>query len=245
MPTDEMTLPDAGLLADEERDRIRAEEIVRYQAREDARKLFTPKKSPAQAVRDFFNTAFGLWLLSTLVIGYGTYLFKSMQERSVRRKEADRLEIELRHRLSHFRRVVETLSKEIRETEEAGNDPWGFKFAGRLRSAYRYIQTADSAFFSTYGNDNVQALFTALQDKLRGLDEKKVVMIDSCLQELKELRKTCEDEYQNVPRPDSAETHAAYFKHVLWMVDEVLRRLEGQPLNLWSVADVADDKGQP
>jgi hypothetical protein len=240
-----LTERETGFLSDEEKERIRAEEMVRYQAREDAKRLTCPRKTVLEKARDFANSAFGLWLLSTLVIGYGSYEFKNMQERSARRKEADRLEIELRHRLSHWRRVVANLSREVRETEEAGNDPWGLKFASRLRTGYRYIQTSESAFFSTYGNDNLQALFSGLQDKLRGLDEMKASRIDECLAKLQVLRKRCEDDYNDVPRPDSTQTHDLYYRQVKGMVDDVLSELESQPLSLWAVAEGSADKAQP
>lgn len=241
MPVSDTIPRDETLLSDEERARIYAEELVRHRAREEAKRLYPPRKSAWQALRDGVNSAFGLWLLSTVVIGYGSYEYKSRQERSARHKEADRLEIELKHRLSHLRKVVATLSREAKEAEDAGNDPWGLKFAARLRAGYRYVQTGESAFFSNHANDNLQALFTALQDKLRGLDEKKAVVIDDCLGELKHLRKRCEDDYQAVPRPDSTKTHDAYFRHVRWMIDDTLRRLEGPPLSLWSTADAAAD----
>jgi hypothetical protein len=224
-------------LSADEADRIRAEEFVRYQAREEAKKLFTVGKSPWTRLNEFLNSSLGLWVLSTIVIGFGTYLYKSMEERGARRTEADRLEIELRHRLSLFRKSVANLSREVDDTVEAGNDPWGLKFASRLRNAYRYVQTAESAFFSTYANDNLQALFTSLQDKLRGLDEKKARAVDECFARLKLLRKSCEDDYNDVPRPDDPKVHKAYFEQIQGMVGEVLRTLESRPMSIWACGE--------
>jgi len=223
-----------SLLGQEERERIRLEETIRYEAREEARQRLEPRKTVWQSFRGFLNSAFGLWMLSTVVLGYGTFKYRELQERDTRRREADRLEFELRHRLSHFRKVTANLARQVHDTAEQGNDPWGHKFASRLRDGYRQIQTADCAFFSTYANDNVQTLFTSLQDKLRGLDEGKAVRIDDCLSEMKELRKRCEDDYNNVPRPDSPETHRAYFEYLNWMIDDVLKRLDSAPLSIWA-----------
>jgi hypothetical protein len=221
------------LLTDQEKERIRAEETIRYQAREEVKLRMAPTKKPLTHVREFFNSSLGIWMLSTLFIGYGTYQYKQLEEGSARRKEADRLEIELKHRLSLFNKVVDNLNREVNDTREQGNDPWGFKFASRLRDSYRAIQTGESAFFSNYGHDNVQALFTSLQDKLRGIDEKKAYLIDNCLEDLKLLRKRCEDDYNDVPVPSKAEVHAAYFEKVKLMIDDVQRTLKRAPLSLW------------
>src|SRR5436190_1503552 len=146
------------VLTSEERERIRAEEIERYRARVEAEECYGPKKTRLQKVREFFHTGLGIWTLSTLVLGFGTYQYRQLEERGARRTEADRLEIELRHRLALFHKIVAGLDREVRETQEAGNDPWGLKFASRLRGGYRYIQTPESAFFSNFSRDNVQAL---------------------------------------------------------------------------------------
>lgn len=226
------------VLGDEERERIWAEEMLRAQARQEAERRFVPAKSRWEKSRAFLNSAFGLWLLSTCVIGFGTYQFKQIQERSARRTEADRLEIEIRHRLTLFHKNVNNLAREVLETQEAGNDPWGMKFASRLRDGYRYIQTAESAFFSNFSHDNVQALFTSLQDKLKTVDPKKASVIDDCLERMKIIRKRCEDDYNDVPRPDSAKMHEAYYAQVQWMIEEVLQCLRSQPLNLWALNEI-------
>lgn len=179
------------------------------------------------------------------MLGFGTYQYRQLEERSARRTEAERLEIELRHRLSLFHKIVAGLDKEVRDTQEAGNDPWGLKFASRLRGSYRYIQTPESAFFSNFARDNVQALFTALQDKLRGMDNKKSRVIDDCLARLKVVHQRCEEDYQNVPRPDNDKTHDAYYKQVQWMIAEVLDCLRSTPLDSWSTLERPGVKTAP
>jgi hypothetical protein len=226
-----------AFLTPQERDRIWAEEYVRHQAREEAKKQFEPRKSLWARMNSFLNSALGLWVLSTIVIGFGTYSFKQMQERDARRTESERLEIELRHRLSLFHKSVSNLAREIDDTEDAGNDPWGHKFASRLRNAYRSLQTPEAAFFSTYAHDNLQALFTSLQDKLRGLDDKKARGIEECFASLKKLRKNCEDDYNDVPRPDDPKMHEAYFKQLKSMVGETLETLRSRPLAAWTFGD--------
>jgi hypothetical protein len=245
MANDQIAIQQSEPLSAEERDKIRAEEFVRFQAREEAKNLFGTRKSRWTRVNEFLNSSLGLWVLSTIVIGFGTFLYKSMEERSARKTEADRLEIELRHRLSLLQKSVSTLSKEVDDTEEAGNDPWGLKFASRLRNAYRYVQTPESAFFSTYAHDNLQSLFTSLQDKSRGLDDKKANSIDECFAGLKLLRKYCEDDYNDVPRPDDPKLHEAYFKQIKSMVSEVLKTLRNRPMSIWAFGENESPKASP
>lgn len=230
------------ILTSEERERIRAEEFERYRARVEAEESYGPKKTRTRKVCEFFNTGLGIWTLSTLVLGFGSYQYRQLEERSARRTEAERLEMELRHRLSLFHKIVAGLDREVRDTQEAGNDPWGLKFASRLRGGYRYIQTPESAFFSNFSRDNVQALFTALQDKLRGVDDKKVRAIDDCLARLKVVHQRCEEDYQNVPRPDNEKLHVAYYQQVHWMIAEVLDCLRSSPLDSWSTLEGASAK---
>ena len=47
----------------------------------------------------------------------------------------------------------------------------------------------------------------------------------------------CEDEYQNVPRPDNAKAHDAYYSQVQWMISEVLDCLRSTPLQAWSAVE--------
>jgi hypothetical protein len=234
---------DTEILTADERQRIRAEEIERYRARVEAEQAYGPKKTSLHKLREFFNSGLGIWTLSTLVLGFGTYQYRLMEERSARRTEADRLEIELRHRLALFHKIVAGLDKEVHDTQDAGNDPWGLKFASRLRSSYRYIQTPESAFFSNFARDNVQALFTALQDKLRGVDDKKSRVIDDCLARLKVVHQRCEEDYHNVPRPDNEKAHADYYQQVQWMIGEVLDCLRSNPLQSWSALESSAAKG--
>lgn len=224
-------------LTPQERDRIWAEEFTRHQAREEAKKRFDPRKSLWTRMNSFLNSALGLWVLSTIVIGFGTYSYQQFQERNARRTESERLEIELRHRLSLFYKSVGNLAREIDDTEESGNDPWGHKFASRLRDSYRALQAPEAAFFSTYAHDNLQSLFTALQDKLRGLDDKKAHTIDDCFASLKRMRKNCEDDYNDVPRPDDPKLHDAYFKQLKAMAGEVLETLRARPINIWTFGE--------
>jgi hypothetical protein len=241
----EAIIEELGVLSVEEIDRIRAEEFARFQAREDAKRMFVVEKPLWSRVNEFLNSSLGLWVLSTIVIGFGTYLYKSMEERSARRTEADRLEMELRHRLSLFRKSVANLSKEVDDTQEAGNDPWGLKFASRLRNSYRYVQTAEAAFFSTYAHDNLQALFTSLQDKLRGVDDKKANAVEECFASLKLLRKTCEDDYNDVPRPDDPKIYDAYFEQIKRMIGDVQRTLGSRPMSIWAYGDSEPVKAPP
>lgn len=205
-------------------ERIRLEEITRHKVQKELNKF---------TLWNFLNSSFGLWVLSTFILGLFTYGYHRYQELNIHKIEADRLEIELRHRLTLFNKSIKTLSKEINEVDNE-TDPWGLKFASKLRYHYQYVQKPESAFFSNYANDNVQSLFIGLQDKLRDADVKKSASINDCLIQLKEIRKLCEDEYHNVPRPDNPKVYKQYFEQIRFMIDGVDNCLSAKPLSQWS-----------
>ena len=62
------------MLNDEDKEKVRAEEIFRYEIRREIESKATNKWIA------FFNTAFGIWLLSTVVVGLVSVSYKTWQE---------------------------------------------------------------------------------------------------------------------------------------------------------------------
>jgi len=95
------------MLTEEERENIRAEEIFRAEIRAS----LTGEKSTRVRAWEVLNSAFALWLLSTVAIGLITWSYSTMQEKQARnaasQKTITNIDIEVAQRLTQFRlRIV-------------------------------------------------------------------------------------------------------------------------------------------
>ena len=95
------------MLTEEERENIRAEEIFRAEIRAS----LSGEKSTRVRAWEVLNSAFALWLLSTVAIGLITWSYSTMQEKQARnaasQKTITNIDIEVAQRLTQFRlRIV-------------------------------------------------------------------------------------------------------------------------------------------
>ena len=77
-------------MTEEDKERIRAEEIFREEVRRDI--TSRERRSRWQALIGFLNTSFGLWILTTLLVGGALYLYGRWETHN-------RLDREISHRL--------------------------------------------------------------------------------------------------------------------------------------------------
>lgn len=98
------------MLSSEEIEKITEEELLRYEIR----KSFEKKQPAKNKFFTFFNSALGIWLLSSIVIGVFTYTFNSYNEKrkSVKEREAKikRIDTEVEARLAQFWANIDTLT---------------------------------------------------------------------------------------------------------------------------------------
>jgi hypothetical protein len=100
------------MLTDEEKLRIRAEEIYRDELR---RALNGHQSPPGRLVRltRFLNTSLGIWFLSTVIVGVATFFAAqwrvSREEQSVNAAQVARLDLEIATRLDRFANAVNGL----------------------------------------------------------------------------------------------------------------------------------------
>lgn len=94
---------EGNVLTDEEQDRIRHEEIYRAEVRQ--RLAATEQKSARARIIRFFNTPFGLWILSSLVLSgltasYSHFQANALQQRQ-KQSQLERLNSQLAVRLEY------------------------------------------------------------------------------------------------------------------------------------------------
>lgn len=99
------------MLTEEEKARLKAEEIFR----DEVRKSLPAKKSKPNSVWTFLNSGLGIWFLSTIVIGFFTYLFNEYKENKKTATEQEtkiqQIDLEIESRISQFWVHIEPLIK--------------------------------------------------------------------------------------------------------------------------------------
>ncbi len=103
---------DIPMLTDDQKLRIRAEELYRLELR---RELESPTKKSASESRlwALLNTSFVLWFLSSVVVagltaGFASYR-SSYEEEALRGRSQKRIEVELGHRVNHAATTLEQM----------------------------------------------------------------------------------------------------------------------------------------
>lgn len=99
------------MLTEEEKEKIKVEELFR----DEVRKSLADKKSKRNSFWAFLNSGLGLWFLSTIVIGFFTYLFNEYKENKKIAIEQEtkikQLDLEIESRISQFWVHLEPLIK--------------------------------------------------------------------------------------------------------------------------------------
>jgi hypothetical protein len=132
------------MLSSEDEARIRAEEIYRTEVRDDIAAARHSKTEGARArFWRFVNSSLGIWFLSTLVVGTGSWLFSVWRDARTARREntrtIQRLDIEITTRLDQFASSVNgLLGRHAYETALAAlENPVGNPYAASAYPEFR------------------------------------------------------------------------------------------------------------
>jgi hypothetical protein len=109
--------PGMDMLTESEKQKIRAEEIFREEVRTEL-----ASKQPARSrIWSFINTSFGLWFLTTVIIGLATWSYSTMQER--KKSAANERELLSKLATELAVRVAGCLDEITSEENEASTNP--------------------------------------------------------------------------------------------------------------------------
>lgn len=87
------------MLPEEEKNRIRAEEIFRYEVRREI-ETRRPEDSRGKRLWSLVNSTFGVWLLSSVVLGGLTFAYTTYQQRSAEEMRKAQTERHLKEEIS-------------------------------------------------------------------------------------------------------------------------------------------------
>jgi hypothetical protein len=156
------------MLTEEEKKRITMEEIFREEVRKDL--ASKKQKSFFRKLWVFLNTAFGLWFLSTIVIGLATFSYTALtqydSDRLKQKESIKMLDIEITTRLYNFEltiRKVFNASWDLAQYEGVRESRMEFSLAELDgHSAFLPDKNSNTNVFPGYKNRTFQSLLIEL-----------------------------------------------------------------------------------
>jgi hypothetical protein len=123
----------------------------------------SPESDKKNRVYNFFNSPFGLWLLSTIFIGLITFSYENWRQFTKSRYEKDlqvnNLEIEINRRIYIFNKELNELSKMDTLTEMEKED---IKYPKKLETAIRKINNKNCYVFEQFRKRKLSSLLYEL-----------------------------------------------------------------------------------
>ena len=97
-------------LSEEDRRRIRDEEIFREEVRRTVAEKPSQTRTPKQKIWDFLNTTVGFWLLSVISVSCLSFVYAEHQNSLLKKREnaetISQIDTEISYRLEHFERSI-------------------------------------------------------------------------------------------------------------------------------------------
>ena len=110
------------MLSNEEKGKIREEEIYR----EEVRKSFDLPKSRMHRITSFFNSSLGNWILTSILVGIISFSYNYFQDRSERQREKEqriaKIDTEIQSRLYQYNALLDNLEEILKEPADSGNN---------------------------------------------------------------------------------------------------------------------------
>jgi hypothetical protein len=172
-------------LTDQEQRVIQAEEIYRDEVR---RKLsaIEPIKSRSKRVLVFLNTALGIWLLSTVVVGVLTWSYAQLQENAkkteVIRESTRKLHTEIVGRLDASSALIEGVQAQL-----VNNTGW--RSRASLFSDVAHELDGRSPIYEEFSKRSLRSLLVELQQLVSAQERSEIKL---SLIELNAIRKESE-----------------------------------------------------
>jgi hypothetical protein len=158
------------MLPEEEKNHIRAEEILRLEIRQEIEKE-RGKRSTGKGLWSLVNSSFGVWFLSSVVLGGLTFGYRACQQRSAeitRKTETERrLKVEISGRVSNGLTEMRRSARRI-ERGEKQFTAFDYYFQARNLLDNRFHVSDYPYDFSTYPEYKERS-FRALTFELRAI----------------------------------------------------------------------------
>jgi hypothetical protein len=149
------------MLTDDEKARIRLEEIYRHEIRQ-----AVEKKSKWKHTWEILNGSFCLWAMSTIVLGLGTWMYSRYNEAAEKRREsqhlANTLEIELKYRLIRFRDELQTLRQSLEHRAKSDGDLPNAELGQSLKTLFREMDLPETTAFPEFKSRSLISLLIQL-----------------------------------------------------------------------------------
>jgi hypothetical protein len=150
------------MLSDEDKARIRLEEIYRNQVRKEVE-----QKTRWKHVWEILNGSFCLWAMSTIVLSFGTWLYTRYTEAADKRRQshhlATMLDIELKFRLIKFRDELQALKLTLDRRAKSDEDRSDPELAHTLEVLAREVTQPETTAFPEFKQRSLFSLLLQLE----------------------------------------------------------------------------------
>lgn len=167
------------ILSPEEISKIRQQELLRMQLRQE----LTENKEGKFGIWQFLNSNFGLWLLSTVAVGFITWSYTKWKETKEARADRDykisMLDAEITYRLNNVEQHLESAST-LAQYEAAIHDIVGNPGIGAQ-------QPASPGVTETYKNASTIGLIILLKSLVSRTEEKDLSNVLSSINKLNKV----------------------------------------------------------
>lgn len=203
------------------------------------------QKTRGQRIWSWLNSAFGLWVLTTVVVTFGTFLFTYFSaKRALERAaidEAGRISKELGLRLLSFHNDVAYLKKEFEERKMQGTLPR--PMYRRLQSAYERASLPVKSYDTRYQTKNTHELLIDLQAQYKNYDLQRATQVEDAQKEWDTISTSLTIGEREVPFVNKGDDFGVYYEKVGGFMDRTHNYLaEG---NLHHLIDaMIDAKGK-
>lgn len=173
------------MLSEEEKTRLRSEEIFR----EEVRKSLAPKERSEQKLLAFLNSSFGIWLLSSVVLATFTaawsYGSTERQRHKVREERISKIQTELSYRIGE--------ASERLRLFESDEDRFYIGYAlSPLTSALSMSSKAGSAIYPEFNERSARSLLVEWDALASTQDKRKVAVLQNIVRDLEALNRSGE-----------------------------------------------------
>lgn len=181
-------------LSENEKEKIRVEAYYRYEAAQEAEDLLK-SKNLLKSLWKFFNSKFGLWLLSSLFISGGAIVYEDYKEKRIDRKERqdqiEKLDLEISFR---FANMLDYLNEFGRYRDELNPEEVIFEFKDLeifLFEINKQPEMNDEYLYSELGSWRLVYLMIELnrQSEKLGIKSEELVNVINYIQNVRNMSK--------------------------------------------------------
>ena len=176
------------MLSEEERKKIKDEEIFRQEIQ---RELEAQKPTPSRKKKawQFINSSFGLWLLSTVIVGLFGWAYTTCQtqerEQAQRKEQQRRLNLEIKNRVTDTLSYLQDMERRVNEGKAKFPPEWLFARTVRRLDGFDESESQLQSIYPDNKERDLKSLIFELETLLASSKKEELNRALSAYEQLK------------------------------------------------------------